>query len=164
MSNVNVSRAVENIRANTTIYTAIVEVVVNAIQAIDAAATTNGSVSIRVYRSSQLETDGSLSDIQSFEIEDNGIGFTDDNRDSFDTLYSDFKISDGGKGFGRFTCLKYFDRLQVDSDYRKDGEYRHRSFRMGKGKEIHGGSGRGMTLARAKTTTTMSSQTAFGRE
>ena len=136
MSNVNVSRAVENIRANTTIYTAIVEVVVNAIQAIDARAATNGSVSIRVYRSPQLETDGSLPDIQSFEIEDNGIGFTDENRDSFDTLYSDFKISDGGKGFGRFTCLKYFDRLQVDSDYKKDDEYRHRSFRMGKGKEI----------------------------
>ena len=40
MSNVNVSRAVENIRANTTIYTAIVEVVVNAIQAIDEKAIT----------------------------------------------------------------------------------------------------------------------------
>ncbi len=136
MSNINVSRAVENIRANTTIYTAIVEVVVNAIQAIDEKTISNGQVSIRAYRSAQLETDGSLPEIHGFEIEDNGIGFTDENRDSFDTLYSDFKIRDGGKGFGRFTCLKYFDRLQVESDYQKGDEYIHRSFRMGKGKEI----------------------------
>jgi len=113
-----------------------VEVVVNAIQAIDAKAVSNGQVLIRAYRSAQLETDGSLPDILSFEIEDNGIGFTDENRDSFDTLYSDFKIRDGGKGFGRFTCLKYFDRLQVESDYLKGDGYIHRSFRMGKGKEI----------------------------
>jgi anti-sigma regulatory factor (Ser/Thr protein kinase) len=136
MSNVNVSRAVENIRANTTIYTAIVEIVVNAIQAIDAKAASNGQVLIRAYRSAQLQTDGSLPEIQSFEIEDNGIGFTDDNRESFDTLYSDFKIRDGGKGFGRFTCLKYFDRIQVESDYLNGDGYMHRSFQMGKGKEI----------------------------
>ena len=35
MSNVNIKRAVENIRLGTTIYTAIVEVVVNAIEAIE---------------------------------------------------------------------------------------------------------------------------------
>jgi len=54
-------------------HTAIVEVVVNAIQAIDAKAVSNGQVLIRAYRSAQLETDGSLPDILSFEIEDNGI-------------------------------------------------------------------------------------------
>ena len=75
MSNVNVGRVVENIRANTTVYTAIVEVVVNAIEAIDAKEHLGGQVSIRAYRSAQLETDGSLPEIQSFEIEDNGVGF-----------------------------------------------------------------------------------------
>jgi hypothetical protein len=136
MSNVNVTRAVENIRANTTVYTAIVEVIVNAIQAIDARGISTGKVAIRAGRSAQLETDGTLPEIQGFEVEDNGIGFNDENRDSFDTLYSDLKIRDGGKGFGRFTCLKYFDQLQVESDYLQTGKYMRRSFRMGKGKDI----------------------------
>ena len=136
MSNVNVSRAVENIRANTTVYTAVVEIVVNAIQAIAAKDTAEGRVSIRAFRSAQLETDGSVPEIQSFEVEDNGVGFTDENRDSFDTLYSDLKIQDGGKGFGRFTSLRYFDRLHVESDYLEGGKVLHRSFRMGRGKDI----------------------------
>ena len=136
MSNVNISRAVENIRGNTTIYTAVVEIVVNAIQAIDQKPLPTGEVKVRAMRSLQMETDGSLPDITGFEIEDDGLGFTLENRDSFDTLYSDLKISDGGKGFGRFTCLKYFDRLQIESDYEADGSFYHRSFRMGKGKEI----------------------------
>ena len=37
MSNVNIKRAVENIRTNTTVYTPVVEMIVNAIQAIDEA-------------------------------------------------------------------------------------------------------------------------------
>jgi hypothetical protein len=107
MSNVNIKRAVENIRANTTIYTPVVEMIVNAVQAIDETEKTDGKVSIRVRRESQAEVDGSLPDVNSFEIEDNGIGFNDAHRDSFDTLYTDLKIVEGGKGFGRFTCLKY---------------------------------------------------------
>jgi hypothetical protein len=136
MSNVNISRAIENIRGVTTIYTAIVEVVVNAIQAIDQKAPSDGLVRIKAIRSPQLETDGSLPEITGFEIHDNGVGFTDENRDSFDTLYSDLKIAEGGKGFGRFTCLKYFDRLHVESNYGSKDQFFHRSFRMGRGKEI----------------------------
>jgi hypothetical protein len=136
MSNVNVGRAVENIRAITTVYTAIVEVIVNAIEAIDAAGQLDGQVLIRAYRSAQSESDGSLPEVQSLEIEDNGVGFTNEHRNSFDTLYSDLKIKVGGKGFGRFICLKYFDNLRVESDYRQDGSFSHRSFRMGKGTDI----------------------------
>ena len=42
MSNVNIKRAIENIRANTTVYTPVVEVIVNAIQAIDESGGTRG--------------------------------------------------------------------------------------------------------------------------
>jgi hypothetical protein len=35
MSSVNIKRAIENIKSNTTVYTPIVEVIVNAIQAIE---------------------------------------------------------------------------------------------------------------------------------
>lgn len=136
MSNVNIKRAVENIRANTTVYTPVVEMIVNAIQAIDEAGKADGKVSIRAQRSSQAELDGSLTDVNSFEIEDNGIGFTDAHRNSFDTLYTDLKITDGGKGFGRFICLKYFEDIYVRSVYWDDAGFRARTFMMGKDTDI----------------------------
>ena len=136
MSNVNIRRAVENIRANTTVYTPVVEMIVNAIQAIGEAGKTDGKVSIRAQRSSQAELDGSLTDVSGFEIEDNGIGFTDAHRNSFDTLYTDLKIEEGGKGFGRFTGLKYFEDLHIRSVYREDRSFKGRKFSMGKDNDI----------------------------
>lgn len=136
MSNVNIKRAVENIRANTTIYTPIVEMIVNGIQAIDEIGRNDGKVQIRAQRSDQAEHDGSLPEIVGFDIEDNGVGFTDANRNSFDTLYSDLKITEGGKGFGRFTSLKYFEDLHVKSVYRDGSGFNSRSFSMGKEHEI----------------------------
>jgi len=135
MSKVNIKRAIENIRANTTVYTPIVEVVVNAIQAIECNGGTEGKITIRIHRSGQSESDG-LSEVHSVEIEDNGIGFTNENRQSFDTLYSDLKINEGGKGFGRFTCLKYFDNLYVESVYRDKNSFKQRNFSMGKDNDI----------------------------
>jgi Histidine kinase-, DNA gyrase B-, and HSP90-like ATPase len=137
MSNVNIKRAVENIRANTTVYTPIVETVVNAIQAIESRKVKNGKIAIRVHRDRQLELDDdTIPEIHSFEIEDNGIGFTNEHRDSFDTLYSDLKLNEGGKGFGRFTCLKYFQDLHVRSVYRDNGSFKLREFSMGKNNDI----------------------------
>ena len=136
MSNVNIKRAVENIRANTTIYTPVVEMIVNAIQAIDESGRTDGRVSIRTQRSSQTELDGSLPEVSSFEVEDNGIGFNDVHRNSFDTLYTDLRIKEGGKGFGRFTGLKYFEDLHVRSVYRDGSDFKTRSFSMGKDNDI----------------------------
>lgn len=136
MSNVNIRRVVENIRANTMVYTPIVETVVNAIQAIESNRGSDGEISIRIHRTEQLEMDGGLPDVRSFKIIDNGIGFTDENRQSFDTLYTDLKIGEGGKGFGRFTCLKYFENLHVKSIYRDKNGFRQRKFSMGKDNDI----------------------------
>ncbi|MEW6238574.1 MAG: ATP-binding protein [Candidatus Omnitrophota bacterium] len=136
MSNVNIKRAIENIRANTTVYTPVIEMIVNAIQAIDEVGKTDGKVSIRVQRSIQIEIDDSLPEINSFEIEDNGIGFTDVHRNSFDTLYTDLWIKEGGKGFGRFTCLKYFENLFVRSIFRDGDGFKARRFSMGKDNDI----------------------------
>ena len=55
MSNVNVRRLVENIRSGTNIYTPLVELVVNAIQAIDARGIPNGLVEIEVLRNGQAD-------------------------------------------------------------------------------------------------------------
>lgn len=137
MSNVNIKRAVENIRSSTTVYTPIVEVIVNAIQAIeDKGNRDKGKIRVVLKRSLQVEIDDSLANIESISVIDNGIGFTDENRESFDTLYSDYKIQQGGKGFGRFTCLKYFKDFHIDSIYNDSGKYKRRSFSMGKGNDI----------------------------
>lgn len=136
MSTVNIKRAIENIKANTTVYTPVVEMVVNAIQAIDENGRADGRVMVRAMRTGQADLDGGLPEISSFAIEDNGIGFTDRHRTSFDTLYTDLRIEEGGKGFGRFTCLKYFDNLYVESIYRDKGGFMARSFSMGKEKDI----------------------------
>lgn len=137
MSNVNIQRAVQNIRSNTTAYTPVIEFIVNAIQAIEETEKKNGKVEIRVKRSEQGDLVGGKPDIVGFIIKDNGIGFTEKHRKSFDTLYSDMKLKLGGKGFGRFTALKYFDNLYVKSTF-LDGQegYKERSFSMGKDHDI----------------------------
>lgn len=136
MSNVNIRRVVENIRSGTTVYTPLVETVVNAIQAIEAAGAVDGEVDIIVERSKQTELDGAIPEVESFIVTDNGIGFTDEHRNSFDTLYTDLKLPQGGKGFGRFTCLKYFSDLLVDSTFLSSDGYKRRMFKMGKETEI----------------------------
>ena len=136
MSNVNIKRAVENIRSGTTVYTPLVEVIVNAIQAIEAKSIDNGSIEIIVERTTQEDMDNTIRAVESFLIKDNGVGFTKENRDSFDTLYSDYKLSQGGKGFGRFTCLKYFENLKIQSVFKAEEGFELRKFKMGKGKEI----------------------------
>lgn len=137
MSNVNIKRAIENIRVkNITPYAPVVEMIVNAIQAIDETGRTDGKIKIRVLRDNHEELDGSLPSVNGFEIEDNGIGFTDAHRDSFDTLYTDFKITQGGKGFGRFICLKYFEDLHVKSVFHAGRAFKERCFSMGKDQDI----------------------------
>ena len=136
MSKINIRRAVENIRATTTAYTPVVEVIVNAIQAIEETGRSGGKVFIRALRTKPVEIDGSLPSVKGFEIEDNGIGFNNTHRDSFDTLYTDIKITEGGKGFGRFICLKYFEDLHVRSVYREGDKFNTRCFSMGKDQDI----------------------------
>lgn len=136
MSTLNIKRAVENIRSGTSVYTPVTEVIVNAIQAIEELQPPNGLVEIRAIRSAQVDLDEPLPEITGFIVIDNGIGFTDVHRKSFDTLYSAQKLAEGGKGFGRFTCLKYYEYVDYFSCYRSDGKVFERSFSMGKDTEI----------------------------
>src|SRR3546814_20695274 len=82
MSNVNVKRLVENIRSGTSVYTPLVELVVNAIQAIDEKKIDNGLIEIEVIRNGHADIIDRLEDVDGFIVQDNGIGITNDNRDS----------------------------------------------------------------------------------
>lgn len=135
MSNIHIKRAVRNIKEKTSIYTPIVEAIVNSIQAIKSKAEANGLVTIILKRNGQLELDGTVSGdrgIEEIQVGDNGVGFNDVNQESFDTLYSDLKIDEGGKGFGRLTYLKYFDNVWINSIYQKTKDtYWAFDFKMG---------------------------------
>lgn len=136
MSNVNIRGAIENIRSGTNSYTPLIELVVNAIQAIDAKKTDKGLVDIQIIRNGQDDLVDRLQAVDGFIVSDNGIGFNERNRNSFDTLYTDLKLADGGKGFGRFVCLKYFNCLRVRSIFMQGDKFRERKFKMGMETEI----------------------------
>lgn len=136
MSNINIRRVIDNIRSGTTVYTPVIELIVNAIQAIAPSQGANGKITVTVLRSQEGNLFDSVPAVEGFSVTDNGVGFTKLNRDAFDELYTDNKSNQGGKGFGRFTCLKYFDKLHVDSVYQDSKQFFSRSFDMGIENEI----------------------------
>ena len=107
------------------------EAVVNSIQAIDERfdgdVNSAGKIEIEIVRKRefQQEFDGWSGKkelpIVSFRITDNGIGFNDANLRSFRTIASTYKIEKGCKGMGRFSWLKVFDIVRIESIYDFDG-------------------------------------------
>lgn len=138
MSKINIDRIVKDIKSKTTSLTPIIEAICNSIDAIDSKRT-DGTIDIIVKRNNNPSFDFDtvhLPDIDSIDIIDNGIGFTEENKDSFDTYRSGFKMSNGGKGFGRFMYLKYFNHVSIESIFCENGKYKKRCFTFGHADEI----------------------------
>ena len=108
------------------------EVIVNSINAIDekrrSDSNYNGIIKIEVLREKTLFFDDDENTISGFKIIDNGIGFTDNNMDSFMEADSDYKLKIGGKGVGRFSWLKAFSSVEVKSTYMEKDLFKTRSF------------------------------------
>lgn len=137
MSKLNILGVVKQIRSKSNAYLPIIEAIVNSIDSIKESGRTDGFVNVILQRENCIEVDSNfIAPIQSIEIVDNGQGFTQENRDSFDTFYSEMKLAKGGKGFGRFMFLKYFNNVHVESSYRDDSGFRKRTFDFGKQYEI----------------------------
>ena len=108
------------------------EAIVNAIHSIeDSPNKDNGKISITVIRDDaptlpNFQPD--LEKINSFVIEDNGVGFNKENYISFNTAYSTFKIRIGCKGIGRFLWLKAFDSVSIESTFQENGQFFTRNF------------------------------------
>lgn len=107
------------------------EAIVNSIQAIqEDSATSPGIIEIDIIRSTQtsLEFDGNedLPDIMDFVIKDNGIGFNETNYESFNYAHSTYKK--GGKGIGRFTWLRAFQKAEIESRFKENGKWNLRKF------------------------------------
>jgi hypothetical protein len=75
----------------------VFEATMNSFQAIREAKNKTGAIHIEIQRQQSL-LDQESAPIANFVIQDNGVGFNDRNFDSFNTLYSDHKMKEGGKG------------------------------------------------------------------
>jgi len=106
------------------------EAVINSIHAIHALKKPDGHIDIHVYRDeAQPLLPGVTHDtrpITGFMVTDNGIGFDEENFESFTT--SDTKHKKGAKGIGRFMWLKAFDQVKISSIYADNGTRYKRSF------------------------------------
>jgi hypothetical protein len=107
------------------------EAIINSIQAIDDANEKKGRVEIEIIRDEAgllPEADGQYADIIGFMVEDNGVGFDDQNFDAFTISDTTFKANRGGKGIGRFKWLAGFDSVEVDSIFGTPGQMNRRRF------------------------------------
>jgi hypothetical protein len=130
------------------------EAVVNSIQAIEDNRQ-SGIVHIRITRDQSptpIEIDKSNREITGFEIEDNGIGFNDDNFKAFSTSDTTYKVDRGGKGVGRFVWLVAFDEVEVESTFSTPTGLRTRKFNfVPRSDGIEGETVSGATDARIRT-------------
>ncbi|MCJ2138672.1 ATP-binding protein [Methylobacterium sp. E-066] len=106
----------------------LMEAVSNSVHSItdlyDADASTKGRIFVRVVRLG----DDPAGRVIGFDVQDNGIGFTEENFRSFRTPDSRWKEARGGKGVGRLAWLKVFDRISVDSTYQGKAGWERRAF------------------------------------
>jgi hypothetical protein len=116
------------------------EAVINSIHGIEDARRVGQSTSggIRIYIKRNKEElrqeiiGGGLSSrtIEHFVIEDDGVGFTQENYESFETSDSTLKKDRGAKGVGRFLWVKAFDQVRVTSVFGNNGGMSQRTFRF----------------------------------
>lgn len=111
------------------------EVISNGIHAIEEKGNTkSGQIQIDIIRNGDQETlhdmeNVEVSPIHSLIVKDNGIGFNDQNYQSFLTAESEYKIEKGAKGIGRFVCLKAFRSVKIESIFATEGNKKQsRSF------------------------------------
>ncbi|WP_020476393.1 hypothetical protein [Zavarzinella formosa] len=96
-----------------------------------------GSINVRILRRPKympLYDKEPEYELAGFEIEDNGVGFTDENLASFKK--SDSTHKSAGKGVGRLLWLHIFDRAEIDSVYQQGDARLRRVFTFSK--ENHG--------------------------
>lgn len=112
------------------------EAVVNSIYAIDdriasldSFASTEGKIRVTLNRSSDSDLFGGKAELSTITIEDNGIGFDDNNYNSFCELDSMYRVNRGCKGIGRLLWLKCFACVEIESFYKSvDGTIKNRHF------------------------------------
>lgn len=106
----------------------IFEAIVNSIQAIKEKKDTEiHNIEIIIERDETL-TNEIQGCIRNCIVIDDGIGFNNANFTSFLESDSTYKYEIGGKGVGRFSWLKAFDDIDIESVFLEKNEFYHRQF------------------------------------
>ena len=119
------------------------EAVINSIHAIEDSghSSSEGEISVFIHRVPQqdlgVECPRRITDVVGLTIEDNGIGFDNDNFESFRTLDTEHKVERGGRGVGRLLWIKCFEKVSLDSVFVEDGKKIQRTFSFDAQSEIH---------------------------
>lgn len=95
-------------------------------------------IQIKIYRGSypsQMNIER-VKTINSFEVFDNGEGFTEENFKSFKTPYTNINKKYGCKGVGRFTLLAAYEKVSIRSTYYENNKWRYRQFVFDANNEI----------------------------
>ena len=114
------------------------EAIINSIQSIEDAQISNGKIEIIVERDKQMNLFNQWeTDIENIIIVDNGIGFDDENYNSFDTYASEYKIQKGCKGVGRMLWLKAFCSVSIESIFVEEDKKKCRTFLFDANHAVH---------------------------
>lgn len=135
----NIPNKVRNTRLpKTKVLMPLFEVISNSIHAIEEAKSagtlkTDGVIKITLIRNGLQETLAGMIQvdeypINSFVVIDNGIGLNDYNLSCFVESDTDHKVEIGGKGVGRFICLKAFENLHITSKFLDGDSMKAREF------------------------------------
>ncbi len=121
--------------AKTHVCRPLFEAIHNALDSIEDGDCTSGLITILIERDSaqlSLNLDDRIqAPIKNIVVSDNGKGFDDQNMKSFVTLDSQYKLTKGGKGIGRLSWLKAFERAEIESVYKTGSGYSRRKFVFG---------------------------------
>lgn len=109
--NVPISTALRRFKSKIDFLQPMIEAITNSLEA----GAQNIWVKLYKEKKYQLPLDSNKFKISSYEIKDDGNGFTEKDIDSFSTYMSEHKIKLGCKGVGRITWLKVFNKAEITS-------------------------------------------------
>lgn len=109
---VNIPNIVKNLGKNIKFLQPLYESITNSLEA------NSTNIEIEILHDNPLE--GIMSKMTGFIIKDNGEGFDLKNRTAFLELWTNNKISLGCKGSGRFTWLKVYESIDIESHVKSE--------------------------------------------
>lgn len=137
MESVGMATSLETIvglKPNVNEYTPLLECVVNSINSIQEKWIQDWEINIEVNKGPEqwalpLEAwEASQQKIKSFRIIDNGIWFNDEKTNAFDEPFTDNNFANWGKWYGRFTTLKVFENVKIESIFWGNAGKKKREF------------------------------------
>lgn len=108
---VEISSILNQLKQDISFYQPMLEAIVNSLEA----KATDIEIQIDTTKQRTLFDNLERITVCGYTITDNGVGFNKENRNSFSNYLSSYKRKLGCKGIGRFTWLKIFEKISINS-------------------------------------------------